>query len=908
MTFFIPALIGLIAGAILLHEGGAWIGLMFGLLAGMAINLQRRIQVLEHRLIAADHRPREETTIPAPTAFSPSEETATEEAPEEKMIVIRSSAPASSYTAPREETASRQEGDVIQRGMDTLRVFFTSGNLVVKVGVIVLFFGVAFLLKYAVEHSHFPIELRFISTAVGALGLLMIGWRLRTRRAGYALIIQGAAVGVLYLTVFAAAKLYDLAPLGFALGVMVCLVMLSGVLAVLQDARALAGFGAAGGFLAPVLLSTGGGNHVVLFSYYLLLNAGILGVAWFKSWRELNLVGFAFTFVVGALWGHRNYEPAYFASTEPFLVVFFLFYVAIAILFAHRQPPQLKGYVDGSLVFGVPIVGFSLQIALVRSLEYGAAISALALGIFYLLTAILLWRRQVAGMRLLTEAFLALGVVFGSLAVPLAVDGNWTAAAWALEGVALVWLGVRQERLTARIFGSLLQIGAGVAFIATGAGRTLLLSAPPLTHGVLEVWPIVNAWYLGSAVIGVAGLMTSYYLERNTQRLREGEKFLLPWMLAWGLIWWFGGGLHEIHHHLDWPDTWVATLLFFALSGVAMGWVARRLAWARLGLVPTGLLPVMLLIALWTFLVGFPFSGTFHLFAGWGALAWGVAFTGHLWLLHTFERSWQEPLVKWWHVLNFLLLVFVLTHEAAWGVTWLGSAGPAWGVATWALVPTLFIWALVGGGRRLTWPVARFYVDYLGRGVLPLIVFLWCWGLRAALNSGEVSPLPYWPLFNPLDLAQLLAVLTAVRWAWHVRAQQIYTLTPSLFVYGQAGVIFVWLIAAVARAVHAFAGAPYTLAALYHSVIFQAALTLTWSILALVAMVFTARRGARTVWFGGSGLLALVVVKLFLVDLTGIGTVARIISFLGVGLLMLVIGYFSPLPPRQANEAIGEKP
>jgi uncharacterized membrane protein len=93
--------------------------------------------------------------------------------------------------------------------------------------------------------------------------------------------------------------------------------------------------------------------------------------------------------------------------------------------------------------------------------------------------------------------------------------------------------------------------------------------------------------------------------------------------------------------------------------------------------------------------------------------------------------------------------------------------------------------------------------------------------------------------------------------------------------------------------------------ALTGSVVFQAALTITWSLVALIAMMTATARGWRTLWFAGGALLAIVVAKLFLVDLTGIGTVARIVSFLGVGVLMLVIGYFSPLPPRRADAIPG---
>jgi uncharacterized membrane protein len=70
-------------------------------------------------------------------------------------------------------------------------------------------------------------------------------------------------------------------------------------------------------------------------------------------------------------------------------------------------------------------------------------------------------------------------------------------------------------------------------------------------------------------------------------------------------------------------------------------------------------------------------------------------------------------------------------------------------------------------------------------------------------------------------------------------------------------------------------------------------------LLALVAMVFATRRATRTLWIVGAALMAIVVAKLFLVDLAAAGTVERIVSFIVVGVLMLLIGYFSPVPPSK---------
>jgi uncharacterized membrane protein len=67
-------------------------------------------------------------------------------------------------------------------------------------------------------------------------------------------------------------------------------------------------------------------------------------------------------------------------------------------------------------------------------------------------------------------------------------------------------------------------------------------------------------------------------------------------------------------------------------------------------------------------------------------------------------------------------------------------------------------------------------------------------------------------------------------------------------------------------------------------------------------MVLATRRALRELWIVGAALMGVVVVKLLLVDLSNAGTVERIVSFLGVGALLLVIGYFSPVPPAHRAE------
>jgi uncharacterized membrane protein len=113
---------------------------------------------------------------------------------------------------------------------------------------------------------------------------------------------------------------------------------------------------------------------------------------------------------------------------------------------------------------------------------------------------------------------------------------------------------------------------------------------------------------------------------------------------------------------------------------------------------------------------------------------------------------------------------------------------------------------------------------------------------------------------------------------------------------------FIWLNAVLLRTIHQWAGIPYELSAMMHSMLVQSSLSIFWAFLALTTMLIATRVRFRMLWLTGAALLVAVVLKLFLVDLSSIGTIERIVSFVGVGLLMLVLGYFSPLPPA-AEEA-----
>jgi uncharacterized membrane protein len=760
-----------------------------------------------------------------------------------------------------------------------IRDWFTGGNTVVRVGVIVLIFGVGFLLKYAAERTELPIELRLVGVAVGALALLVLGWRQRTQRRGFAVAVQGGGVAILYLVVIAALRLYHVLPPAVAFALLVGIVVCSAALAVVEDAVALAALGVTGGFLAPILTSTETGNHVALFTYYTLLNAGILGIAWFRAWRSLNLLGFLFTALIGSLWGYRAWRPELFASTEPFVVLFFAFYLAIALLHARLQAREMRQVIDGTLLFGTPLVAFGWQAAMLRDQRFALALSAVAVSGVYLVLGRVLQRR--AEMRLMLESFLALGVVFATLAIPLALDARWTSAAWALEGSAIVWLGVRQERLLARVFGMLLQPLAAAAFVMSATfdeGRT---------HAVF------NAFYLATLFIAFGGLVIAWLLHRYRERCRPTEVTAGHLFFAWGLLWWLGGGVHEIMIYVKPNYDTPALVVFLAVSAFACSVAARVASW-RAPLAPALALPAVLALAALIAATFLP-----HPAADLGWLGWPIALAINYVLLRRHEDVRAEL-----DVLNHCLALWLPTALCTWEMAWqIQRVLPegAWSVISWALLPAAALLVLSELAFRERWPFGshrRAYVFASGA----IAIYLLAWSLFANFTlDGSAAPLPYLPLLNPLDIALAFALLAVAAWARALmNAGLLRPASDGLRIVAivLAACLFVWLTAILLRSMHQWTGVPYEIDALMASMAVQSALSVFWSLLALAAMVFAVRSTRRAIWVTGAVLLGVVVAKLFFVDLSHVSGVARIVSFMGVGVLLLVIGYFAPVPPR----------
>jgi uncharacterized membrane protein len=348
------------------------------------------------------------------------------------------------------------------------------------------------------------------------------------------------------------------------------------------------------------------------------------------------------------------------------------------------------------------------------------------------------------------------------------------------------------------------------------------------------------------------------------------------------------------------PDRFVLAwlLAFVAATTLAATWVALRLAWQRMDWLALAAWPAAFLcFAMAAFAAPAPS-------ANFGALGWASLLAALYAYLRVREQRWPIT-VGLLHVGAFWLVSALLVLEA---VRRVGAvADGAWPLASGIAVAALAVAAVPVLRERVAWPFAahgRAYGGLAAGGVASALAATIV--IANFASDGAPTPFVFVPLANPLEVALLASGLVLWRWAAGAAALAPGEV-PSVRqrAAGAAAAAWLFVTMAAARAVHHLGGVPFTFDALASSSTFQATLSLLWAIGGCGAMLVGARRGERVVWYVGAGLVAVVFAKLLLVELSSAGELGRLVSFLGVGVLLLVFGYFAPLPPREARGGPG---
>jgi uncharacterized membrane protein len=348
-------------------------------------------------------------------------------------------------------------------------------------GAVVLFVGMAFFLQYAFVNDWIGPTGQVVIGILAGIAFLVAGSRCISkgwRVFGQSLI--GLGLAILYAAFFAAFSAYDEPVMSqkVAFGCMVAVTAAGVALAVLHDALPMAMLAVLGGLLTPWLLSTGKDARDSLLTYLLLLDLGVLGVAFFRGWRLLDALALAGTFVLYGGWYAQFYKPAGMAPALAWLGAFYA--VFLALPFVYHLVRRVRFTVE-RFIMALANAAFAFGMAwdmLHRDYAFSLGFVALGMAAAYLVLGSIIRRRLPEDAPTLFGA-IAMTVTFLTLAVPLQLHANGILLAWAMEGPILAYLGYRFRYLPVRAFAA--------AVLVVAVGRLFFSS---------DTWPLHEGHYV----------------------------------------------------------------------------------------------------------------------------------------------------------------------------------------------------------------------------------------------------------------------------------------------------------------------------------------------------------------------------------------------------------------------------
>jgi uncharacterized membrane protein len=342
---------------------------------------------------------------------------------------------------------------------------FIGENLANKIGIGVLVLGIGFFVKFAIDKEWIgEIGRVFIGILCGGI-LLATAHRLRKKFTAFSSVLVGGGIAVLYLTIYIAFHDYGIFNQTTAFILMLVITGFAVVLSLSYNRIELAILSILGGFSSPFMVSTGEGNYVVLFSYVLILDVGMLVLAYFKKWNPVNIVAYVFTLILFGSWLGARFDGnngSMIIGAITFATLFYFVFFAMNIINNIKERTKFKA-LEISILLSNTFFYYAAGIAVLNNglgKDFQGLFTA-CLGVFNFVFSYLLYRNKSVDKNLV---FMLIGLVltFISLAAPVQLEGNYITLFWAAETVLLLWLsqksGIRLMKLASVVLMGLMII------------------------------------------------------------------------------------------------------------------------------------------------------------------------------------------------------------------------------------------------------------------------------------------------------------------------------------------------------------------------------------------------------------------------------------------------------------------
>lgn len=322
---------------------------------------------------------------------------------------------------------------------------FIGENLINKIGIAVLVLGIAFFVKYAIDKDWINETGRVcIGLLCGAI-LVGIAHFMRNTYRSFSSVLAGGGIAVFYFTIAFGFHQYHLMSQTAAFVIMVIITAFAIALSVLYDKLELAIIATIGGFITPFLLSTGEGNYIILFTYLVILDAGVLLLAYFKRWTPINIIALFFTEIIFAGWlitTINGNKPISYPTALLFASLFYFIFLAMNMVNQIKNKDKFKPF-DFIILLLISSSYFAAGITLLHFWNSGAyeGIFTLSLSMVNLGLAYYVFKKGDTDKNLF---FLLVGITltFITLTIPIQLHGHAITLFWSAEFVLLYWLSI----------------------------------------------------------------------------------------------------------------------------------------------------------------------------------------------------------------------------------------------------------------------------------------------------------------------------------------------------------------------------------------------------------------------------------------------------------------------------------
>jgi uncharacterized membrane protein len=370
------------------------------------------------------------------------------------------------------------------------------------IGIVAVIIGTGFFIKYAFENEWIGPTGRVVLGMLVGLAFIAWGELWKTKYKYYSQGLAGGGIAILFLALFGAASYYSVIPMDIGRILFIVVTVFAVLLSIRYNASSIAFMGFLGGYINPILLSTGLNQQVALLAYITILDLGVLIVAFFRNWKWLNIFAFFATVAIFAGWAGKfyNVEPIAYGITQLFLTLFFIIFASLSIFYnvIHKTKTTI---LDLIFIFLVASVFFGSSYANLKD-HYPDLMGLFsgAMAAVYMALALISYKRVAADKRLVLT-FLAVALGFLVIMVPIQLEKNWITIGWAVLAASLVWIGIKAES------GSILLAGTGLLIMSIGKLIFFDLSVDIYATGFHSFF---NDRFLTALVVTAATFFSSY--------------------------------------------------------------------------------------------------------------------------------------------------------------------------------------------------------------------------------------------------------------------------------------------------------------------------------------------------------------------------------------------------------------